>query len=862
MDPEKGPLVQNEDKKSQNQSPIQKSLEEPLIANTFMNSQDIQISNNKINDNNNIPVSANKYSNENNYELDKISEKQSQQTSEANFPPVTKKIQNSMSQKIENQNNQQTFNSPLGVPLASLHMRSQFILNNQNIPRQDRIQSHQQGLDIVSQTIKNRQEFYLNSQVLRFDRNNQKKALETSVIIPYEKSQYLTSEYIQTYQENYEWPASLEKALDHERATSTGREKTKINARGYEVIDYKACKCCLNNINKEPINWFKGHVNKDLPYQAGTAIPLYFNLIIFFTVVMLIVFLTNGVYIIYQTYNICSYKVLKYNYCTNWGFLQFASKEYIRWILAQTKGDEGELNLMVWLNFSAYVILQISQIFMDIYIDKWQKQMGKPKSQQCSRSLLFTHIPKSKLVEEDGQNIYKKLQEENDIKKYLLKYIRNKAKEHNLQDTYQVVDMTVIYDYSKYDDFFNKRTNVYYKLKPILNNQELNKEIDIIEMKAYMYFWNQYLQLARADFEGKVIVTFANSQQAFDVKNKIIDYSFAKSSWLHIVNFFGQFIMKEKIKNYLNENDFIRTELVNEPFEIIWQNFGIKYYDKRKEYVWTWIFFMISVLVLVLLLYLAETYINGTALTYLFLLLIVIHTVVTTVIAAQRKGKTHSSNTYFIVSRLTPFQMLIIVVLPFIYYIKNYTYQLDPQKERKEDLQKSIIQQSQYVCDSSENTNNNQSHKKITKFSDPEDKHNYDINISSNQKLYSQNIEAQSEGQHVDVHINEENINFPCFSDKKPSSRLTVAYEKEKAYSNHYNIFKKKYYNPKLEEEIRNVLELKEIAKHQELQLQERIQNNKKLMQAGVQIKEESFQQNESGVKCFTLEEEDLVEKQ
>ncbi len=34
---------------------------------------------------------------------------------------------------------------------------------------------------------------------------------------------------------------------------------------------------------------------------------------------------------------------------------------------------------------------------------------------------------------------------------------------------------------------------MYYKLKPILNNKEMNKEIKIIEMRAYMYFWNLYL---------------------------------------------------------------------------------------------------------------------------------------------------------------------------------------------------------------------------------------------------------------------------------------------------------------------------------------------------------------------------------
>lgn len=71
----------------------------------------------------------------------------------------------------------------------------------------------QEKSKIIQKTLKNQSVNFINA----------KKELDTSVVLPYDKSQYLSSEYLFTFQQKWEWPASLEKAKEHELATSIGK---------------------------------------------------------------------------------------------------------------------------------------------------------------------------------------------------------------------------------------------------------------------------------------------------------------------------------------------------------------------------------------------------------------------------------------------------------------------------------------------------------------------------------------------------------------------------------------------------------------------------------------------------------------
>lgn len=79
---------------------------------------------------------------------------------------------------------------------------------------------------------------------------------------------------------------------------------------GKEVIDYEGCKCCLQNVNKEPCKWWSADIDSSLPYKAGTAIPIYFHLIKYYAFFMILVFLVNGIYIVHETYKICEFNVI------------------------------------------------------------------------------------------------------------------------------------------------------------------------------------------------------------------------------------------------------------------------------------------------------------------------------------------------------------------------------------------------------------------------------------------------------------------------------------------------------------------------------------------------------------------------
>lgn len=99
-------------------------------------------------------------------------------------------------------------------------------------------------------------------------------------------------------------------------------------------------------------------------------------------------------------------------------------------------------------------------------------------------------------------------------------------------------------------------------------------------MKSYMYFWNLYLQQEVTKFSGKAVLTLANSEQAFKVREQILPQKYSDNFGLNTLKFFNKIFKSDKISEKIENTNLMFATMIPEPFEIVWQNFGLRSKEK------------------------------------------------------------------------------------------------------------------------------------------------------------------------------------------------------------------------------------------------------------------------------------------
>lgn len=143
---------------------------------------------------------------------------------------------------------------------------------------------------------------------------------------------------------------------------------------------------------------------------------------------------------------------------------------------------------------------------------------------------------------------------------------------------------------------------------------------------------------------------------AYDVRKYVLNHFTGFHLFLGIIKTLKKLICKRKIERYLSRMENISGSQAPEPEEIMWENIGIKSHKKAINDGVIWLFTLISIfgcgfLVIVI----ADNVKKGAAYFFLFFFVLLFYTVIILILAVKRKGKTHTSNAYFILSRLTPF---------------------------------------------------------------------------------------------------------------------------------------------------------------------------------------------------------------
>lgn len=182
---------------------------------------------------------------------------------------------------------------------------------------------------------------------------------------------------------DYAWPSSVEIARIHERATSLGT----VNSSSTQK-----CPCCENIVERTPFPWVKTDVRDALKQDYGVTVPLLFELMKFYAICILCIFCVNGIYSINLYRRFCD--IDKDNCVKLLGFLPLMSD----YSLIEHQLTDSEISTWEWLNFIAYLLIMICQIFVDYFIDQREKQENAieiARDAKSKRSLLLSHIPEN-----------------------------------------------------------------------------------------------------------------------------------------------------------------------------------------------------------------------------------------------------------------------------------------------------------------------------------------------------------------------------------------------------------------------------------------------------------------------------------
>lgn len=107
----------------------------------------------------------------------------------------------------------------------------------------------------------------------------------------------------------YNWPPDLSLAGLHSRCSEPGKE----NPLGV------SCPCCGHTIKLKMNSWIKRDIYQDFK-QTGAGIPAYFALLKFYSLIAIILFLTNAPFYLYATNLACQ---IDSRNCLYIGFLTF-----------------------------------------------------------------------------------------------------------------------------------------------------------------------------------------------------------------------------------------------------------------------------------------------------------------------------------------------------------------------------------------------------------------------------------------------------------------------------------------------------------------------------------------------------------
>ncbi|EAR88888.1 transmembrane protein, putative (macronuclear) [Tetrahymena thermophila SB210] len=462
----------------------------------------------------------------------------------------------------------------------------------------------------------------------------------------------------------YQWPASIEIAKTHELATSLGQDQGGLSSQyknqdesfkqsSQEGSILNQCPCCGESSNKKPYNWIKTDVTKSLSEKYGTAVPLLFELIKYYGLSILLIFCINGIYSIYVYKTLCDehpnqcYKML--------GFLPILGDDTINKYLS-----EGQLMVYRWLNFASYVMILVSQILVDLFCDVREKKLEQFTSVNVlktakARTLYITGIPKYKTEEQ------------------AMDFIVQKALELTKGEfRVEIVDFFFVRDYSKFHELFQKRTQLYFQTKPLLELSDQKTVIKVEKLKSQTQKINQQLHEVsngHLAFKGKAFITLSTHAQARQLKNL-----FPKTIWRKGYTVFLSLIKKiscfqdfaTRRQNQIEK--MLMMQWAPEAKEINWENLGIKHSDKMQLLTLTFILSIIAAIFCGVSLTFLSKAIPGFYILIFNITIMIFYSVFLEYLSEKKKGKTKGSKAYFLLSKQGFFILIYFVLLPVLYY--------------------------------------------------------------------------------------------------------------------------------------------------------------------------------------------------
>ena len=190
-------------------------------------------------------------------------------------------------------------------------------------------------------------------------------------------------------------------------------------------------------------------------------------------------------------------------------------------------------------------------------------------------------------------------------------------------------------------------------------------------MKAYIYFYNEFINYENTSFGGKAILIMGTSEDTYNVRKHVLSHYPGFLIYQAVLTIFKGFnFCKKRAEQNLNKMESIRCEQAPEPMEIQWENIGMASHQRAFRNGMSWVFMFTSLLVCgALIILIAKTLITGLIyiISFIFIFniyfvifisvifILQIYNVIIMVIARKRKGETYTSNAYFILSRTTPF---------------------------------------------------------------------------------------------------------------------------------------------------------------------------------------------------------------
>ncbi|KAL4505489.1 hypothetical protein ABPG72_002551 [Tetrahymena utriculariae] len=532
-------------------------------------------------------------------------------------------------------------------------------LKDKKFSNEDSIFKAEQQPDINVQQDKSlREDIILESSITPFSKNDSKYNKNPR------KQKHDTTGY-----NPFEWPASIEIAKTHELATSLGQELGGSNIQNSnqdESLKYynqdessqtlnhqNICPCCGGNANKRPYNWMKTDVTKTLSEKYGTAVPLLFELIKYYGLSILLIFCINGIYSIYVYKTLCDeqpklcYKML--------GFLPILGEDSIDKHLS-----EGKLSVYRWLNFASYVLILVSQILVDLFCDIREKKLEQFNSVDNlkttkARTLYITGIPKYKTEEQ------------------AMDFIVQKALELTKGEfRVEIVDFFFVRDYSKFHELFQKRTQLYFQTRPLLELTDQKAVAKVEKLKSQTQKINQQLHEVSNEhltFKGKAFITLSTHAQARQLKGL-----FPKTMWRKGYTVFLSLIKKiscfqefaTRRQNQIEK--MLLMQWAPEAKEINWENLGIKHSDKMQLLTLTFMLSIIAAIFCGVSLTFLSKAIPGFYILIFNITIMIFYSVFLEYLSEKKKGKTKGSKAYFLLSKQGFFILIYFVLLPILYY--------------------------------------------------------------------------------------------------------------------------------------------------------------------------------------------------